>query len=127
MFVIGHHCICIIVFIFSWICGKESPKDHQKIAPDGIPTYIIFLCKGENLSIELFTEKEVSTRSKSYLYVQNIIYKLMLMVVVNSLGDFSAFIFSLTLFCTVGIIYNEAALFIYYERINAADDIFHHC
>ena len=51
----------------------------------------------------------------------------MLMVVVNSLGDFSAFIFSLTLFCTVGIIYNEAALFIYYERINAADDIFHHC
>ena len=46
---------------------------------------------------------------------------------VNSLGDFSAFIFSLTLFCTVGIIYNEAALFIYYERINAADDIFHHC
>ena len=79
------------------------------------------------MSIELFTEKEVSTRSKSYLYVQNIIYKLMLMVVVNSLGDFSAFIFSLTLFCTVGIIYNEAALFIYYERINAADDIFHHC
>ena len=125
MFVIGHHCICIIVFIFSCICGKESPKDHQKIAPDGIPTYIIFLCKGENLSIELFTEKEVSTQSKSYLYVQNIIYKLMLMVVVNRLGDFSAFIFSLTLFCTVGIIYNEAALFIYYEGINAADEIFH--
>lgn len=114
-----------MVFIFSWICGKGSLKDHQKIAADGIPPYIIFLCKGENLSIELFTEKEVRTRSKSYLYMQNIIYKLM--VVVNRLGDFSAFIFSLTLFCTVGIIDNEVALFIYYESINAADDIFHHC
>ena len=49
------------------------------------------------------------------------------LVVVNRLGDFSAFIFSLTLFCTVGIIDNEVALFIYYESINAADDIFHHC
>ena len=96
MFVIGHHCICIIVFIFSWICGRESLKYHQKTAPDGIPTYIILFCKGENLSIELFTEKEVGTRSKSYLYMQAIIYKLMLMVVANGLGDFSAFIFSFT-------------------------------
>lgn len=116
-----------IYFTFSWICGKESLKDHQEIVPDGTSIFIILLCKGDNLSTELFTEKEVSTPSKSYLCMQNTIYKLMLMVVVSGLGDFSAFTLSLTLFCIVGIIYNEFALFIYYENVNAIDDIFYHC
>lgn len=51
----------------------------------------------------------------------------MLMVVVSGLGDFNAFTLSLTLFCIVGIIYNEFATFIYYENVNAIDDIFYHC
>lgn len=37
------------------------------------------------------------------------IYKLTLMVVDSGLGDFSAFILSPTLFCIVGVIYNEYA------------------
>ena len=89
-----------IYFTFSWICGKESLKDHQEIVPDGTPIFIILLCKGDNLSTELFTGKEVSTPSKSYLCMQNTIYKLMFMVIVSGLGDYSAFIFSHTfLYC----------------------------
>lgn len=49
---------------FQLICGKESLKDHQKIAADGILYVHHIPRKVENLSIELFTEKEGSDTIK---------------------------------------------------------------